>query len=527
MVYKKTMQSINDEIIQMSRDREKGVRKGLDRLRFLVRRYPLNELLFLFSSFNWPHNNAWKYLKRKTEDKHAEGLTYWIYLPALAKFAILHSSDHVGEANRSVEKAFKEVEEMLTIVNDVKDWIPFHLSQNPKFAFDAFQFQLMNQHFPFQEKPQSIIGRSLALFRDIPEERNFGVDLSAAFQEIYGISLHTFWVLTIKLLTTYNGEWSSSAKFRGLDEPPLFVKREEVVKYLSKLSLSYKQFRERANDPELSFKGISNQFYGYSPFDSHPIVTRNDEFLITSPHYFVRRMYLPVYFDLLNHFQVGDDPKNNLFSSAFGKVFEAYVGKQLEYLKDGSELIPELKFGRDKKDYVDWIIKYRDKAIFVEVKKHLLAQKARFIIDEDKLKDSLRETIIKGLKQCCTKIKHLENTPVGLERIKEVREVYPVVVTFDDTYLLNSDFIRELIDQELATEGISFQNKWQVLTIRELEQVVAASQPDQTFLELLRKKIESPGYLIKDWDNFLSTVGQPTPKNEMLTEIIKREFEKG
>lgn len=520
------MQSINDEIVKMSRERENDVRKGLDRLRFLVRRYPLNELLFLFSSFNWPHNNAWEHLKIKTKDNHAEGLIYWIYLPALAKYAILHSNDHVGEPNRSVEKAFKEVEEMLTIVNDLKDWIPFHLYQNPKFAFDVFKFQLMNQHFPFQEKPHSIIGRSLALFRDIPEKINFRVDLLTAFQEIYGISLQKFWVLTINLLTTYHGDWISRVKFGGLDKPPLFIKHEEMIKYLGKLSLSYKQFRELANDPEVSFKGISNQFYGYSPFDSHPIVIRNDEFLIISPHYFVRRMFLPIYFDLLDHFQVGDNPKDNRFSTSFGEIFQVYVGKQLEYLKDGSELIPELEYDRDRKKFVDWILKYENKAVFIEVKKNVLALKAKFIFDEKFLRDSLKKTLVKGLKQCHTKIKHLENALVGLERLKDVKEVYPIVVTFDDTYLLNSDFIREIIDQELVKEGISFQNKWQVLTIRELEIVVTASRSDQTFLELLRKKIKNPDYLKKDWDNFLNTIGQPAQENEMLTEIIRHEFEK-
>lgn len=524
------MQSINhEEIVRMNREREQDVRRGLKRLRSLVRRYPLNELLYFFSSLNWPHNNASEYLNRVTQDKRVEELMYRIYLPALAKFAILKSKDHIGQSNRSVVKAFQEINEMLFIVNDIKDWIPFHLLQDPKFAINAFDFQLKNQHFPFQENPHSIIsiiGRSLALFRNIPEEKNFGLDLSSAFQEIYGMPLHRFWVFTIKLLTTYNGAWRSSQKFVGLNMPPLFVNHEEAEKYFSKLSLSCKEFKKCAKDSELSFIGDSTQFYGYSPFDSHPIIMRNDEFLIISPHYFVRRMYIPVYFDLLDHFQVGDDHKENRFSSPFGKIFEAYVGKQLEYLKDGSELIPELKFGRNNNDYVDWILKYREKAIFIEVKKHLLPQEARFILDEKLLRKSLENTIVKGLKQCYTKIKLLKNAPVGLERLKDVKEVYPVVVTFDDTYLLNSDFIRELIDQELVKEGISFQNKWQVLTIRELEQVVSVSRSDQTFLELLRKKIESPDYLIKDWDNFLSTIGQPAQENAMLTEIIKREFEK-
>lgn len=521
------MQSISDEeIAQMNLEREKDVFKGLDRLRSLVRRFPLHELLWLFASFNWPRNNAWEYLKRSTKDKREEGLMYWIYLPALAKFAILNSNDHVGESNRSIAKAFTEIREMLVIVNDIKDWIPYHLFQNPRFAIGAFNFQLMNQHAPFQEKPFNIIGRSLALFRDIPGDEDFGIDLSSAFQEIYGISLHRFWVLTIKLLATYNGSWNSNIKFRGLNEPPLNVKYEEAIQYFKKLSLSYEQFRQRAHDAGLSFKGKSTQFYGYTPFDSHPIVSKHDEFLIISPHYFMRRMHLPIYFDLLDHFQRDDDPKNNRFSSSFGKIFQAYVGRQLKYIKDSSELLPELKYDRDNKKFVDWILKYDNEAILIEVKKNVLPQKARYLIEEDQLKESLRNTLVKGLKQCYQKIRDAERKPIGLKLIETVERFYPIIITFDETYLLNSDFIREIVEQELEREAIRFQHDWQVLTIRELEQVVTTCQSDQSFLQLLKNKLSNPEYLIKDWDNYLNAIGLDIQKNEMITEILKREFEK-
>ncbi|MBN1638764.1 MAG: hypothetical protein JW866_07345 [Ignavibacteriales bacterium] len=521
------MHDIDEKIRNISRERDKEVRRLLERLRTNVRKFPLNEFLYLLASFNWPGNNSFNLLNPTSEKKYQKGLLYYIYLPALAKYAILNSNDYVGESNKSIKKALPEVDEMVYLVNEIKDWIPSHLLKNPKFAIDAYLFQLKNQQFPFQEDPNNILSRSLFLFRDIPEHTNYDIDLSKAFHEIYGISLHRFWVLTLNLMMKYNGAWLSNQNFMGLDEAPLFIKYDEVTHYLNKISLNYYTFKERAKNPALSFQGNSNQFYGYSPFDSHPIIFRNNEFLIISPHHFIRRMYLPIYFDLLKYFQIGTDFRTNPFSSSFGKIFQAYVGKQLEYIKDGSEILPEFKFGtkKEQRDFTDWSLLYENNLILIEVKKNILPQDARFVVDPDVLKEKLNNSIIYGLKQCHNIIKHIENKTDGLERFKNIKMFFPVIVTFDDTYLLNSFFIRKIIDDELENNNIKFVNKWQVLTIREFEQVISLCNSSQTFLSLLKRKISSPEYLHMEWDSFLRNLGIEIKRNELLEKKIENEFE--
>jgi len=516
------------EIQRMKRERDRDVKEGIRKLHSIVRQYPLREFLFLISSFLWTGNNASRYLDEQIGDAKEIGMTYQIYLPTLAKFAILNSNDFIGTSNLPFLKAFDDVKQCIIIINDIKDNIPYDFADNFDFILAAFQFQLSNQQFRFQENLEVLkntVIRSLILFRELPESKYRTLDIKRAFNDIYGMPFRKFWIITMRLPLMLNGNWFSIKDFLGLNNNPYNITEKDIQNYLKYLSANYTKFKGLAQDPEKSFVGQSVQIYGYTPLDSHPIIKCKDQFIIISPHYLLWRAFLPVYFDLLQYFQEGDDPRRNRFSSTFGFIFQDYVGLQIEQMKDNAEIVPEIKYDRNNKDFVDWSLLYGKHAILMEVKKNLLPLKAKFILDKSLLIEKLIATYVKGFKQISSKIKHAQNRIKGLEKFRDVEEFYPIVITFDDTYLMNSHFIRSMIDAELKKENIKFKNEWQILTIRELEEVVSICDRENQFIEILRKKLQNDKHCNLEWHKFLRELGFDHKGNELLSQTFQKEIE--
>lgn len=507
--YDKNM-SLYEHISRFNEERSKETGELEQSLKSIVVQYPLHEFLALIAAFSWPKNKARKILVDRIGRDEKIGIIYSIYLPALAKYAIVNSTDENGTSNLPFEKAFSDIFRCLLIINEIKDRLPSGHHNNPEEIFSAYTFGLANQHYLFQEALEilkNMVSRSLIIFRDIPQSRKSSIDIIKAFQDIYGITLQKFWRIALKLMFTYDGSWLSLSNIVDLEQSPCGFTREDIEIFFEKLSLSYNEFRERAQDTQKSFTEISTQFYGYSPFDSHPILKRENQYLIISTHYYTWRLFLPIYFDLLEFYQQSDDLGDNPFSEEFGHIFQEYVGQQLQQLNDGGELLPEFKYGRDNRDFTDWTIIYDDSAILIEVKKNVLPLKARFGTDDDWLKKSLQNTFIKGFQQINTKIGHVRENHAGLEIFREIRHFFPIVITFDNSYRLNGPYIRKIINKELLTDCIEFEHNWQILTMRELEDTVSICNQQNTLLNLFQKKISTIENTHREWDNFLRALG--------------------
>ncbi|MHA2275762.1 MAG: hypothetical protein ACXAC2_08355 [Candidatus Kariarchaeaceae archaeon] len=517
-----------EELNKMIKERERKVEDGIVQLQQIVKKYPLNEFLLLLAALNWPGNNASNYLDKKIGNNKSTGLKYQIYIPALAKYAILNSNDFIGSSAIPFEIAFEDVVKCITLINDIKDFVPFELASDFDFALSAFHFFIANQHFRFQDRIHVLnntIARAFIIFRDLPKKTYPSLELSKIFKIIYGLNQSKFFVISARLLGMRQKDWFNFDNFSGLDKMGNNLTKEDLITYFARMSINYNDFRNEAIDQNKSFIGKSSQLYGYSPFDKYPILKRKDKFLIISQHYLIWRVYLPIYFDFLQYFTELENSQNNTFSNSFGHVFQDYVGILLKQLKDGSNLLDEIKFGKSKKDFTDWSLLYPKKKsiILIEVKKHLLPLKSKFSMDKRILEQSLNDTIIKGLVQIYNKINSINNKEKGLEKLESYESFYPVVISFDDSYLLNDYFIRKIIDGELSKRNIKFQNKWQIITIKELEQIIPSFSYSNTFLEMLRLKSEDK-YVYSDWDKYLIDSGFEIKTNEYLGSIIKGEL---
>lgn len=234
-----------------------------------------------------------------------------------------------------------------------------------------------------------------------------------------------------------------------------------------------------------------------------------------------------MYFDLLNHHQQSEDNRDNPFSVFFGEVFQSYVGKQFTLLDDDGELLPEFDYDADgSKKFCDYSLIYGDTAILIEVKKHLLPVHSKFELNKEKLKETLCRSVVLGLSQIANKIGHIKTGVYGLEKFNDIKNFYPLVLTFDDTYQMNDLYIRTLINEILKEKEIIFDNKWQIMTIRELENLVPVCSNKQSFLDLFKKKNGDEKKIFLDFDAFLTGENIEFVDNELIAQVIKEEIDR-
>lgn len=497
------------------------IRNHLDEVRVIVRKQPLNELLGFLSALNFPNDKAWRIFQERIKSNPQIAKSYRIFIPLLAKYAILNSNDHIGQSNRNFEKAFSDIDLAIQRLIEIKDWLPNELFNDPEQALTTWEFLVANQQFLYQEIPTNTFARCFWLFDRIPKEEKYldKINIAETFKDIYSFSLDRIWLITANIIHQYKGGFQY---FDNTDE-----KFKESKTYFDRFSINYSDFRNLAKDKSKSLTGLSTQFYGYSSFDDYPIIKLENGYVIICPYYLVRRFYIPMYFDLLEYYQKSENLKQNSFSTLFGEVFQEYVERQLEILKDECECIAEFEYDSDKsKKFCDFTLLYKNSAIFIEVKKNLLPVQAKFELDKEKLKKSIKNSFVKGLIQIHNKISHISNKIKGLEKFYTIENFYPVVVTFDDTYRLNGFYIRSIVDEILAEEGISFSNKWQIITIRELENILPICSKDRTLLSLLKMKLSDNNSLHQDFDDFLREKKIEVIHNQLIQYVIKGELEK-
>jgi len=505
--------------------REIKIRNYLHELRVLVRKQPLYELLMVLSGFMWPNNFAYEDLRNRLKKNNEVLDKFKTFIPLLAKYAILNSNDHVKMNDREINKFYSDLERAINLIIEIKDLMPIELIGSSKFILSARKFTLANQQFPQREDPKNYMVRFILLYKTIPQELKLEIDISQAIEENFKMSIDRLYLILLKTLLSYKGEWVSKGKYLGLNSDPYYFKEEELNNFFNTLLIDYEKFRDISNDKKLSLTGYATQFYGFSAFDKYPILENNSKIIIPSPYHFLKRITQSIYFDLLEYFQKGNDLRDNSFSRYFGKIFENYVGKQLEYLKDGSLLVEEFEFDKDKKKFADWTIVYSDSLILIEVKKNLLPNSTKYLMNETNLMEVLNRGIVKGLKQCADKIKYTKNKIKGLEKFSMIKKFYPVVVIFDDSYLLNDTFIRSIIDKSLVELQIEFENDWQVITTRELEKIVTVCSEENRFIDLLNDKISNQEKLCADWERYFLADGYSITENQLLKETFTNELE--
>lgn len=487
----------------------------------IVRRQPLNELLAVLSAFLWPNDFGFAELRRRTANNIIQLKKIITFIPMIVKYAIQNSNDNIGTSDRNKEEFYLDLNRGIDLINEIKDWYPVKSEENIDFYLESWRFVIANQQLPQQENPKNLVSRFILLYKIILNEIEFNLNLDDACVNFSNLNLDRLWTISLKTLVgSYSGAWITFNNFQGLNVPPFNITNQELNDFFNYISTDYLTFRKVSKDEDISLTGDSAQFYGFNPLDKYPAIRNQNKLLILSPYYFIKRINHSIYYDFLDHFQNGEDPRQNQFSTDFGKIFELYIGKQLTDLNDGSNLITEFEFGPENKKFSDYSLLYGNDLCLIEVKKNLLPQKIKFSMDKAQLKQALEIGIIRGLVQCSNKTKSIISQEIGLETFSNVENIYPLVIIFDESYMLNDGFIRDIINEILIEKEITLNKTWQIITTRELEDIVNICSAECRFIDLLKDKLSSPKSLKQDWTEFIKSKDLEIGENRLLQETF-------
>ena len=104
----------------------------------------------------------------------------------------------MGKSNLSFEGIFEDIFLCILTINDIKDQFSHYLQYDLKFALEAFQFQLAQHQYKFQQDLahlNNILARSIILYKDIPSKISTNLDISSSFKKIYDLEFEKFWII--------------------------------------------------------------------------------------------------------------------------------------------------------------------------------------------------------------------------------------------------------------------------------------------------------------------------------------------
>lgn len=276
-------------------------------------------------------------------------------------------------------------------------------------------------------------------------------------------AIHTTAGVTLEQLMVLGYAYSGRARKGGYVEPysadalaqlPVAISETEQAQFLERSCATYEEIRVAA----ASFPVPSRDYekYRLSPFFVKPLVRADvlpaqappDALLAPAPAYLARRVTEGVYHSLSKAYQ--GERADTLFRAAFGYAFQEYVGMLLEACSPPGTVLAEWEYksAGKKRHTPDWLLLDGDRLVVIEAKQSVMDLNAKVLGHLDIVAEGLKKTLIKGADQLLTfradVLQHIE----GLERLKNVREIELLIVSYDDIPFANW-IIRDLMAREV------------------------------------------------------------------------------
>lgn len=354
--------------------------------------------------------------------------------------------------------------------------------------------------FDYDREMRNLIPRTLAIYRNLwgQVSRANAVNIQKAIQNISGITLEEILIFSFAFCGT-----SKKGFFRiyeqvdstGKKVIELFNKKRQLA-FVNWISCNYSGFREKAKIEKAPHPYFEK--HRFNPLITNPIIVpdRNPApgapqvYILPAPRLLHERVTRGLYFDLSDFFR--EDGKSNIFRTAFGHVFEKYVGLLLENAIGRADVLGEWKYAKSSKKTPDWIILQSERAILIEVKQSGLYRKAKTWGKIEQIKKDLTHTIGQGIKQLCNfeydvqSGKHEE-----LKLLCNINEVERVIVIYDRPYFLNS-LLRDQIWDIFHTENYNIPTNYHchAISIEEFEYLVGM-HGENLFDILKAKRLDS------------------------------------
>lgn len=269
--------------------------------------------------------------------------------------------------------------------------------------------RVVGNQFPFKDDRFGQQARSLILYIDLPKQLAGqkhvpAFDFAAAFERINMVSVSDFIDIGFVVFAgahancSFSRDYFETARRQGM----LLPNDERVVAVLNQLAADpgmFKTLYNKYRQPDRRFAA-----YDYNPLFPYPIIRpwrqekwvtmEQDRMVAPLPGLILWRISTGIYYQMRDCYED--------FTSYFGHIFEACVGKVLGHCVPQKNLISEhgirMEYPASAGKSPDWIVVEGDTAILIECKATKLSRLALATGGEDAIESSIGQ-IKKGLHQ--------------------------------------------------------------------------------------------------------------------------------
>ncbi len=397
-------------------------------------------------------------------------------------------------------------------------------------------FQIAKQQFPFQTGADMYaFGRSIVLFRDVPNllasnEHTPPMNLDGKFREITGMSLIQFmwtgllvWgasklgkafsLFDLSTLTNeIRGRWRGDTQ----DLPTL----EAVQHFLDYVSLDMNEFANKIDDVRKQDERFITA--DFQPLLQFPVVrTGTDKYIAPIPKLLIDRITDGLFHDLAN--SMSGSGSENPFREYFGKLFERYVGLQLEMVFGTDQLFPEKEYGRDRegKRTPDWVVNDRDLPLAIECRSSTFRLETQKYADPEKIARDLGRIGVDTVSRIRPKIDDIVEGRTHIALISKHAPI-PVLCTFESLEPIGmfGAFLRGELRKRSEHEPPNFC----LVPVRYLESMCATESPEDFCRALMKLEVDATWH---DWtgegpqSRWQRAMPDPLPKNRILMEAVE------
>ena len=407
-------------------------------------------------------------------------------LAYLSMLLVKNSNDHRGKE--------MQIDDLLKAI-DMYFGLPDPLLEHERNNIDEYFIRYGAFEFDYNAKiSRHLISRSLIIFKHLWAEVDKAkeLDIGNALEKISGLNLEEILAITLFFVaTSMKGfVYPLEPKAPCSDSLKSFASQDNQIKFLNWIACRYKDFREDYDsNPPIKLEYEKSRF---NPLIKKPVLipdknlrqSNQKTFLIPIPRLLYMRTTNGLYFNLTDFYT--RDGVSNPFRSAFGFVFQEYVGLLLKKSLGEENIRSEWRYGRKKemRDTPDWFVIGDKRAIIIEVKQACLNLESKSWGNIATIKENLKRTIGSGVRQIWQFENDIKSGQYDkLNIFSEIDIFERVIITYDKSYFLNS-ILRQQI-KSLYTE-IPDNYHWHTISIDELEYFLHLASSN--IFEVLEKK---------------------------------------
>jgi hypothetical protein len=310
----------------------------------------------------------------------------------------------------------------------------------PLVEYDHFTFFLRNfafQQFWYQREPNVYsVARQSILFANLEDTHS----LKKTYREKYNLEIEESLYLSLPLFIILIHETRPIVRPNDYgDMTPLYG--DKIVQYLNNISL------DRDNLHDYLFKWMNSgrgteEYFEQTPLVSYPLFRYQDYYMSYSKQVVARSLEAHCY-DTLRR----TDP--SWFMNKFGKVFERYVERGLQY--SGANYITEKELQRiigNTEKCIDFYIADGDVGVMIDAKGVELSHNGKSAHLANIVKGATKNTILKAIEQASNLVSIIEKRTFSDEALQCRGKYYLLVVTYKEMYLGNGEFYYQRIARE-------------------------------------------------------------------------------